>query len=40
MDMYFEEFLKEFMGPELFEVYQLNPLARLDIMKDFEILKR
>lgn len=40
VDLYFEEFLKEFMGPELFQVYQENALARLDIMKDFEILKR
>lgn len=28
------------MGEELEEIYTSNPLARLDILKDFEIIKR
>ncbi len=40
VDLYFEEFLKDFFGQELFSLYQKNALARLDILKDFEILKR
>ncbi len=40
VDMYFEEFLQEFLGEDLFEVYKGNALARLDILKDFEIIKR
>jgi len=40
VDLYFEEFLKDFFGNELFEVYQKEATARLDILRDFEILKR
>ncbi|EGR31113.1 hypothetical protein IMG5_117560 [Ichthyophthirius multifiliis] len=40
VELYFEEFLKDFLGSELYRVYQKNALARLDILKDFEILKR
>jgi len=32
--------LKDFLGPDLFEYYSKNALAKLDILKDFEILKR
>lgn len=35
VDIYFEDFLKEFLGEELEEVYMSNPIARLDILKDF-----
>ena len=40
VDLYFEEFLKEFLGDKLYKQYQLNAMARLDILRDFEILKR
>ncbi|OMJ71901.1 hypothetical protein SteCoe_29784 [Stentor coeruleus] len=40
VDVYFEEFLKEFFGAELFEVYMKNALSRLEIVKHFEMLKR
>jgi molecular chaperone DnaK (HSP70) len=40
VDLYFEEFLKDFFGNDLFNIYQKNALARLDILRDFEILKR
>lgn len=40
VDIYFEDFLKEFLGEELAQIYDENPLARLDILKDFEIIKR
>ena len=40
VDLYFEEFLKEFFGEELYELYQKNAVARLDILRDFELLKR
>ena len=40
VDLYFEEFLKDFFGPELFDIYRKNATARLDILKHFEMLKR
>jgi hypothetical protein len=40
VDVYFEEYLKEFFGPELFAAYQKNAVGRLDILKHFEMLKR
>jgi len=40
VDKYFEEFLKDFFGQELFEVYVKNAIARLEILKHFEMLKR
>jgi hypothetical protein len=40
VELYFEEFLKDFLGPDLWPVYEKNALARLDIVKDFELLKR
>lgn len=49
VDLYFEEFLSDFLGykininskrEELFSIYKSNALARLDILRDFEILKR
>lgn len=40
VDFYFEKFLEEFFGQELFELYQKNATARLDILKHFEMLKR
>lgn len=40
VDIYFEEFLKEFFGDELYEDYIRNAVGRLDILKHFEMLKR
>ena len=40
VDVYFEEFLKEFFGEELYEAYNKNAVGRLDILKHFEMLKR
>lgn len=40
VDLYFEDFLKDFFGSELFRIYQRNAVARLDILRDFEIIKR
>lgn len=40
VDNYFEEFLAGFFGEELFEIYKKNAIARLEILKHFEILKR
>lgn len=34
VDLYFEEFLKEFLGSELYEYYLKNAVARLDILRD------
>ena len=38
--MHFEQFLEKFFGPEFFETYKKNAMARLDILKHFEMLKR
>jgi len=40
VDMYFEQFVAEFFGEELYSVYVKNAMARLDILKHFEMLKR
>lgn len=40
VDKYFEEFLKDFFGDELFDIYLKNAVARLEILKHFEMLKR
>ena len=40
VDMHFEQFLERFFGTEFFEVYKRNAMARLDILKHFEMLKR
>ncbi len=41
VDKYFEEFLKDFFGEDLYEeLYAKNAVARLDILRDFEMLKR
>jgi molecular chaperone DnaK (HSP70) len=40
VDLYFEEFVRDFFGEELFKVYRSNAMARLDILKHFEMLKR
>ena len=40
VDKYFEEFLKDFFGDELYGVYLNNAVARLEILKHFEMLKR
>ena len=40
VDQYFEVFLEEFFGKELFEVYKKNSMARFEILKIFEILKQ
>jgi molecular chaperone DnaK (HSP70) len=40
VDKYFEAFLEEFFGPDLYEIYIKNAVARLEILKHFEMLKR
>lgn len=40
VDLYFEKFVETFFGPELYDVYKTNAMARLDILKHFEMLKR
>ena len=40
VDKYFEEFLKEFFNKELYDLYLKNAIARLEILKHFEMLKR
>ena len=40
VDKYFEGFLLDLFGEEFFEVYKKNAMARLDILKHFELLKR
>lgn len=40
VDHYFEGFIKDFFGEDLFAVYKSNAMARLDILKHFEMLKR
>ena len=40
VDLYFEQFVEGFFGSELYEVYKGNAMARLDILKHFEMLKR
>ena len=40
VDKYFEEFLKDFFGKELFGLYNKNAVARLEILKHFEMIKR
>jgi molecular chaperone DnaK (HSP70) len=40
VDIYFEEFLCEFFGDELYNIYLKNAVARLEILKYFEMLKR
>jgi len=40
VDKYFEDFLAEFFGEEVFQKYTANALSRLEILKHFEILKR
>jgi len=40
VDKYFEEFVRDFFGKDLFEVYTKNAMIRLDILKHFEMLKR
>ena len=40
VDQYFEKFLEEFFGEELFSTYKKNAMARLDILKHFEMMKR
>ena len=40
MDLYFEEFLKEFLGEDIYDFYLSNATVRLDILRDFETLKR
>jgi molecular chaperone DnaK (HSP70) len=40
VDQYFEEFLKDFFGKDLYEIYLKNAVARLEILKHFEMLKR
>lgn len=40
VDKYFEEFLKDFFGDELYECYLKNAVGRLEILKHFEMLKR
>jgi molecular chaperone DnaK (HSP70) len=40
VDLHFENFIADFFGEELFHVYKSNAMARLDILKHFEMLKR
>ena len=40
VDAYFEKFLLEFFGEDLYVTYKQNAMARLDILKHFEMLKR
>jgi hypothetical protein len=40
VDLYFEKFLEEFLGEEVYSCYLKNATARLDILKHFEMLKR
>ena len=40
VDEYFEGFLKEFFGEELFGIYKKNATGWLEILKHFELLKR
>ena len=38
--MHFEQFLAEFFGGDFFDIYKKNAMARLEILKHFEMLKR
>ena len=38
--MHFEGFLQELFGKDFTEIYKKNAMARLDILKHFEMLKR
>ena len=40
VDQYFENFLKEFFGPDLFSLYSAGASIKLDILKHFEMMKR
>jgi molecular chaperone DnaK (HSP70) len=40
VDFAFEKFLEKLFGEEFFQVYMKNAMARLDILKHFEMLKR
>jgi molecular chaperone DnaK (HSP70) len=40
VDQFFEKFLQEFFEAELFATYKKNAMARLDILKHFEMMKR
>lgn len=40
MDASFERFLEAFFGEELYACYTRNAMARLEILKHFEMLKR
>jgi hypothetical protein len=40
VDLYFEKFIEDFFGEELYQTYRSNAMARLDILKHFEMLKR
>ena len=40
VDKHFEEFLAKLFGQEFFETYKSNAMARLEILKHFEMMKR
>lgn len=40
VDATFEKFLESFFGEELYDCYKTNAMARLEILKHFEMLKR
>jgi molecular chaperone DnaK (HSP70) len=40
VDRHFEEFLLRLFGTEFYEVYKANAMARLEILKHFEMMKR
>ena len=40
VDIHFEQFLENLFGKDFYETYKKNAMARLDILKHFEMLKR
>ena len=40
VDIHFEQFLENFFGKDFYDTYKKNAMARLDILKHFEMLKR
>jgi molecular chaperone DnaK (HSP70) len=40
VDHYFEKFLEVFFKSEMYEAYKKNAMARLEVLKHFEMLKR
>ena len=40
VDIHFEQFLENLFGKDFYDTYKKNAMARLDILKHFEMLKR